>query len=184
MSASSEQGQLPTPKASSAPVPPGAPKKSVPIAAPVTKPGPAPVSGEKVIAATRPNASSRENIVAALRKLIEGLDTDDKYDVCLDKVRTPTHPTCCNRARSQCAGMLRLSCAAHACLPCLLHTRTILIKLGSAHAAWARDTAGQDMILYFQVMVHTKRVPPLCLHTSLRHMLTMSVKFTEPWGVL
>lgn len=69
---------------------PGPPSRENATAA-ANRPGSTPVSGEKVIAATRPNPPSRENIVAALRKLIEGLDTEDKYDVCLNKVRTPSH---------------------------------------------------------------------------------------------
>lgn len=55
---------------------------------------PAPEGGKlpsTVPAAGRPGAPSREAIVGALRKLIEGLDTEDSYELCLDKVQKPPH---------------------------------------------------------------------------------------------
>ena len=89
------EGQLLAPKAGDPPgtAPaasrPGAPIRGKPTA-PAIKAG---ASGhEDSVSARRPGAPSRENIVAALRKLIEGLDTEDDYELCLDKVRRPHSP--------------------------------------------------------------------------------------------
>lgn len=95
MAAAHDGGQLLAPKAGAASAPALAPSRPGPVSqesttAPANRGGGSAASGGNAAAAARPNAPSRENIVAALRRLIEGLDTEDNYELCLDKVPEPS----------------------------------------------------------------------------------------------